>query len=53
MQINLTIDAKDARKVADALNHVFREIFDKSRDGEPLRELARQIAEKAKLDVRY
>jgi hypothetical protein len=45
--ITLTIEAKDAAKIAEALNHVYREIFDKSREGEPLRDLARQITEKA------
>jgi hypothetical protein len=52
-KITVEIDAKDAGKIAQALSHVYREIYDRERDGEPLILLAQQIATKAKLDTRY
>jgi hypothetical protein len=51
--LTLTIDARDASKIAEALNHVYRELFDKSPEAEPLRALAQQIATKAGLDRRF
>ena len=51
--INLTIEKADAEKIAEALNHVYREIFDKERAGEPLRALAQQISDKAQLGRRF
>jgi hypothetical protein len=51
--ITLTIEKADAEKIAEALNHVYREIFDKERAGEPLRALAQQISDKAQLGRRF
>jgi hypothetical protein len=53
MTIKIEIREQDALKIADALNHVWREVFDKGREHDALILAARQIAEKAKLNRRY
>lgn len=51
-EVKIVLTTDEAYKVVEALNHVYREIFDRSSRGSILIEVAQQIADQAKTGQR-